>query len=94
MHLPAQRRRPAWQETWQVPAEQTWPAPQTLPAFGAVQLPEAPQKDRSVCGLMQEPPQVIWPAGQLVAQLPAEQTWPEPQAVPAAAPPQVPEAPQ
>ena len=94
MHLPAQRTSPGWQETWQVPDEQTWPEPQAAPAVRPVQVPEAPQKDRSVCGLTQAPPQAIWPAGQLVVQAPAEQTWPEPQVVPALAPLQAPEAPQ
>jgi hypothetical protein len=94
MPLPAQRTRPAWQETWHVPAEQTWPAPQAVPALAPVHVPEAPQKSRSVCGLTQAPAQAIWPAGQLVAQAPAEQTWPDAQTVPAVGPVQAPEAPQ
>jgi hypothetical protein len=91
---PLQSTRPAWQETWQVPAEQTWPDAQAAPAFGAIQVPEAPQKNRSVCGLTQAPPQAIWPAGQLVVQAPAEQTWPDAQTVPAFGAVQLPEAPQ
>jgi hypothetical protein len=78
----------------QAPLEQTWPEAHTVPAVRPVQSPEAPQKARSVWGFTQALLQTIWPAGQLVAQRPFEQTWPETQVVPAVATEQAPEAPQ
>jgi hypothetical protein len=59
-----------------------------------VQSPDAPQWFPSLFGSTQVPPQATSFAGQVVAQIPAAQTWPEPQAAPAFAPVQSPEAPQ
>ena len=74
MHRPLQSSSPGWQETRQVPAEHTWPEEQTTPAVNPVQSAEAPQKARSVWGFTQALVQTIWPAGQLVAHRPFEQT--------------------
>jgi hypothetical protein len=83
MHFPPQANSPERQLVAQAPAAQTCPAAHTVPAVPPVQAPLAPQKARSVSGSTHFPLQAIWPAGQLVAQIPAAQTWPPPQAVPA-----------
>ena len=94
--VPPQLTRPVWQESWQVPALQTWPEVQAVPEAAPVQVPLAPQWARSVSGSTQPVEHWIMPAGQVPedTHTPVVQVWPEPQAVPAEAPLQVPLAPQ
>jgi hypothetical protein len=82
------------QDTWQSPAEQTWPAGQMFPSLAPVQSPEAPQKVRLVSGSTQLPAHSTRLVGQESWQVPSEQTSPEVQAAPSLAPVQSPEAPQ
>ena len=59
-----------------------------------MQVPLAPQWVSLVRGSTQLPSHFTWVAAQTTVQAPPEQTWPEVQAAPAAAPLQSPEAPQ
>jgi hypothetical protein len=54
VQMPLQFVRPDWQESWQLPAEQTSPVGQSRP--------HAPQFCRSVCVLTQVPLQFVSPA--------------------------------
>jgi hypothetical protein len=86
-------------QTWpdgqaQVPLAQAWPVGQAAPAAAPEQSAEAPQWVALVSGSMQPPSHFTWLAAQTTVQAPAEQTWPEPQAAPASAPPHAPLAPQ
>jgi hypothetical protein len=96
-----------WQSCWprthvmaQTPVVQTRPEGQACPALIPRQLPVAPQKLGSLCGLMQVPVRPgHWRVGgaQLTAQVPLAQTVPAVQtlpAVPASATPQPAVAPQ
>jgi hypothetical protein len=94
MHLPPHSTRPDWQLTWQVPALQTSPDAHVVPAPGPAQLPEAPQKARSVSGSTHVPSQSTRPDWQLTWQVPALQTSPAAQAWPALPPVHAPDAPQ
>ena len=84
--VPPQERRPAWQDSSQVPAPlQMKPAAQVVPSSAPVQVPAAPQKVRSVSGSMQVPPQASRPAWHDSSQVPAPlQTEPAAQVVPGA----------
>jgi hypothetical protein len=62
------------------------PAAQTVPAFAPWLVPLAPQNWLVVRGSTQAPPQFTWPPWQDTAHVPALQTWPAAQAVPAAVP--------
>jgi len=77
-----------------LPALQTNPAAHAVPAFGATQLPLAPQLELLVAGSMQVPPQSTSVPGQTTPQVPALQTSPAGQAVPAVVPVHAPLAPQ
>ena len=79
---------------WHVPALQNWPEAQTVPAAAPLQVPLAPQWAGLVWGSTQVPPQFTRPAWQETWQVPALQTCPAPQTVPALAPLHVPLAPQ
>lgn len=78
----------------QLPATQSSPSPQLVPALAAVQSPDAPQKARSVSGSMQRPAQSTVPEVQESAQTPWVHRKPLAQAVPAFPTAQSPEAPQ
>ena len=98
--VPPQLTRPAWQESWQVPPLQTWPAGQVLPALPAPLTPQpvvAPQKERLVSGSTQVPLQSTRPAWQDSWQLPPLHRCPtgqEEPTLPEPASPQAPVAPQ
>jgi hypothetical protein len=80
--------KPTEQDVWQVPPLQTWPTTQAVPAEppSAPQPAVAPQFVRLVCGSMHLPPQLIEPTEHESWQVPALQTWPTAQAVPAEPP--------
>jgi hypothetical protein len=80
-------------ETEQVPALQTLPLAHTVPAV-PLPLPQpavAPQWVRSVAGSTQTPPQLTWPLGHETEQVPALQTLPLAQLVPALPTPETPQ---
>jgi hypothetical protein len=70
------------QVTAQLPLLHTCPATQTLPSFAPWQSPKAPQYPRSVCGLIQVPPQLICEPGQDTPHVPPLQTLPAGQTAP------------
>jgi hypothetical protein len=84
--LPPQSTRPAWQESWQEPPEQTWPEAQAVP--------QVPQLALSEAASTHFPPQSMRPDWQERAQVPPLQTSPEAQTDPDVGPEQLPEAPQ
>jgi hypothetical protein len=65
-HTPEQSFKPAPQETWQAPAEQTRPLAQALPQVRQLLL--------SVCRSRHTPPQLVSPAPQETWQVPLAQT--------------------
>ena len=71
---PPQLVRPARQDTWQTPTEQTVPDGQATP--------QAPQLLMSVCRSRQTPEQVLCPALHDTVHAPDEHTWPAPQPLP------------
>jgi hypothetical protein len=92
--VPLQFESPAWHDTTHLPAVQTSPATQEVPAFAPVQFPEAPQYWSLVSGLTQSPPHSTSVARQDTPQTPPEHVSPAPHALPTVAPVQAPDAPQ
>jgi hypothetical protein len=88
MQEPPQSTSPLGQATAHAPLEQTLPDGHALPAVPAstTHPAVAPQWRGSFIGFTQEPPQSIWPVGQLTVQVPLAQELPEAHAVPAEPP--------